>query len=120
MRVSTSSPASVAHAVGLPTKGATTTKLAIFAATLGLAFALAAGQANAAMQKPSAFVAGYTFCKAFDTKTLAMRFDTKPTKTAVSNRVGRWFTWQIPRDHPRYRYPVRYQRIIALGCVRGL
>jgi hypothetical protein len=91
------------------------------AATLGLAVALAAGQANAAtMRTPSAFVAGYEFCKAFDTQTLAMRFDTKPTRTAVSNQVGRWFTWQIPRDHPAYHYPVRYQRIIALGCARGL
>jgi hypothetical protein len=78
------------------------------------------GAANAATMQPSAFVAGYKFCQAFDTKTLAMRFDTRPTKTAVSYQVGRWFTWQIPRDHPKYRYPKRYQRIIAMGCARGL
>jgi hypothetical protein len=92
-------------------------KLTILVATVGLALSLAAGQASA---KPSAFVAGYQFCKAFSVKTLALRFDTRPTKTAVSNRVGKWFTWQIPRDHPKYRYPVRYQRIIALGCSRAL
>jgi hypothetical protein len=86
-----------------------------------LAVLATAGAANAAtMAKPSAFVAGYEFCQAFDTRTLAMRFDTKPTKTAVSNQVGRWFTWRIPRDHPAYRYPTRYQRIIAAGCARGL
>jgi hypothetical protein len=91
--------------------------LAVMVATLALA---GGSQANGAASKPSAFVAGFQFCKAFNTKTLAMRFDTKPTKAAVSKRVGRWFTWQIPRDHPKYRYPVRYQSIIALGCTRGL
>jgi hypothetical protein len=96
-------------------------KLAIVATTVGLALALSASQANAAAAgKPSAFVAGFQFCKAFNVRTLALRFDTRPTKTAVSNQVGRWFTWQIPRDHPKYRYPVRYQRIIAMGCARAL
>ena len=92
--------------------------LAVMVATLALAWG---SQANAAATaKPSAFVAGFQFCKAFNTRTLALRFDTKPTKAAVSRQVGRWFTWQIPRDHPKYRYPVRYQSIIALGCTRGL
>jgi hypothetical protein len=91
--------------------------LGVMVATLALAWA---SQVNAAATKPSAFVAGFQFCKAFSTRTLAMRFDTKPTKAAVSRQVGRWFTWQIPHDHPKYRYPVRYQSIIALGCTRGL
>lgn len=88
----------------------------LMAATIGL---VVASPVEAA-QKPSAFVAGFQFCQAFDTKTLALRFDTKPTKAAVSRQVGRWFTWQIPHDHAAYRYPVRYQRIIAMGCTRGL
>jgi hypothetical protein len=91
--------------------------LGVMVATLVLA---SGSPANAAATKPSAFVAGFQFCKAFNTRTLALRFDTKPTKAAVSKKVGRWFTWQIPRDHPKYRYPVRYESIIALGCTRGL
>jgi hypothetical protein len=87
-------------------------------AALVVAAAAFTGAAQAA--RPSAFVAGFQFCHAFDTKTLAMRFSVKPTTAAVSAQVGRWFTWQIKGDHAAYRYPVRYQRIIALGCTRGL
>jgi hypothetical protein len=62
-------------------------KTLVIAAVIAAAFT---GTAQAA--KPSAFVAGFQFCHAFDTKTLAMRFDVKPTKAAVSAQVGRWFT----------------------------
>jgi hypothetical protein len=85
------------------------------AAVISVAFTSTAQAAQ-----PSAFVAGFQFCHAFDTKTLAKRFSVKPTTAAVSVQVGRWFTWQIKSDHAAYRYPVRYQKIIALGCRRGL
>ena len=93
-------------------------KTLVIAALVAAAAAFTGGTAQAA--RPSAFVAGFQFCHAFDTKTLAMRFSVKPTTAAVSVQVGRWFTWQIKGDHAAYRYPVRYQRIIALGCMRGL
>lgn len=75
---------------------------------------------SAASAKPSAFVAGLQFCQAFNTKTLAMRFDTKPSKVAVSAQVGRWLTGQIKNDPPGSRYPARYQAIIANGCAAAL
>jgi hypothetical protein len=89
-------------------------------AVAALVVAAAAFSGTAEAARPSAFVAGFQFCHAFDTKTLAMRFSVRPTTAAVSAQVGRWFTWQIKGDHPGYRYPVRYQRFIALGCMRGL